>query len=116
MKFNLLKIKTLLTEKNMTVKDFSQKIGKAQRTVENYLGGNSKIDVYTLEDIANLFNVPVSYFFEETGTAPAGVLKTAPQTADFQKQIIALQAEVSALKSEIIQLQKLHIKTISDGK
>jgi len=108
MKFNLLKIKTLLTEKNMTVKDFSQKIGKAQRTVENYLGGNSKIDVYTLEDISNLFGVPVSYFFDDSTAVPSGLQQgcaTPTEMAEYQKQIIALQAENSRLKDRIIELQ-----------
>lgn len=65
MGFNVLKIKGLLSEKNISMQVFSDAIEVSRPTVANYFNGRSKIDVYTIEKIAAFFGVSVSYFFEE---------------------------------------------------
>ncbi len=102
MTFNLLKIKELLTRQKMTVKEFSAQIGKAQRTTENYLAGNSKIDVYTLENIAKVLGVPVGYFFGESSggvTNGSGILQNGNGN---KASINNLHKEVEYLKQQII--------------
>jgi len=76
MEFNVLKLKGLISQHKLTQGDFSEKIGVSRPTVINYFNGRSKIDVETLAIIADLFNVPVSYFFDEEVT-PSHELKEA---------------------------------------
>jgi len=59
------KIKVLLKEKKLTYEQFAVKIGTTRQTINNIFNGRSKIDIDTIEVIANVLNVPVSYFFEE---------------------------------------------------
>ncbi len=69
----ILKIKTLLKSKKMTYEDLSKAIGKSKPTVVNYFKGTSKIDIDTIEKIASVLNVPVSYFFDkESGGSNIG--------------------------------------------
>ena len=62
-----LKIKTLLVEKKLTQEEFGNKIGKTKQTINNYFTGRTKLDVETLVKIAEILEVPVSYFFGESG-------------------------------------------------
>lgn len=61
----ILKIKGLLKEKKITYEQFSDMIGKSRPTINNYMKGASKIDVYTIKDIADCLGVSVSYFFDD---------------------------------------------------
>jgi len=61
----VLKIKGLLKEKKHTYEEFSEAIGKSRPTINNYMKGASKIDVYTMKDIANFLGVQVAYFYNE---------------------------------------------------
>jgi len=61
----ILKIKSLLKEKNLTQIEFANNIGVTKTTVNNYLTGKTKIDIETFIKIAKTFNVPIGYFFEE---------------------------------------------------
>jgi len=104
---NINKIKILSESKGILLKDLAESIGMSYQNLNRCVREN-KIMANDLEKIASALGVPVSYFFEETGSVPAGLLQgcaTPPQTADFQKQIIALQAENSRLKDRIIELQ-----------
>lgn len=58
------KIKDLVKSKNLIYEDFAKKIGKSKPTVVNYFNRKSKIDIDTIEKIAEVLEVPVSYFFE----------------------------------------------------
>ena len=59
------KIKNLVKQKNLIYEDFAKKIGKSKPTVVNYFNKKSKIDIDTIEKIAEVLDVPVSYFFED---------------------------------------------------
>jgi len=59
------KIKALLKSNKMTYQDLADAIGKSKPTVVNYFKGTSRIDIDTIETIANVLNVPVSYIFNE---------------------------------------------------
>jgi len=57
------KIKDLIDKKRITQKDFSEMIGKNVNTISNYFTGKTKIDVETLQKIADILEVNISYFF-----------------------------------------------------
>lgn len=61
----ILKIKDLLSVKKITQEHLADIIGKNKHTISNYFNGKTKIDIDTLQDIAQALNVPVSYFFGE---------------------------------------------------
>ncbi len=60
----VLKIKGLVTKRKLTYEQFAVKIGKSKQTIVNYFNLRSKIDIYTLQNMAEVLEVPVSYFFE----------------------------------------------------
>jgi len=62
--FNLQKIKDLINEKRWSNTDFSKKIGVSNKTLYNYLENKSVIDVEVLQKIADVLEVPVTYFYE----------------------------------------------------
>lgn len=68
MSFNVLKIKSLMAEKNLTYDVLSDEVGITRQTLRNYLTEKSKVDVVTLEKIASFFGVSISYFFEDEPT------------------------------------------------
>jgi|GEM_PF-1058436 len=59
------KVKEFVKLKKITQKELSDLINKSEQTVNNYFVGRTKIDIDTLQDIAQALNVPVSYFFGE---------------------------------------------------
>lgn len=65
MGFNVLKIKSLILEKNITQEVLCAEIGVTKQTLINYFNGKTKLDVIMLGKIADFFNVSVSYFYTE---------------------------------------------------
>jgi DNA-binding Xre family transcriptional regulator len=62
---NLGKIKLLLAEKNITLRDLAGSVGMTEQGLHKLIKENStKVD--TLEKIANRLDVSVSVFFDET--------------------------------------------------
>ena len=61
----ILTIKRLLKEKNITQREFSDKIGVSLTTTNSYLTEKTKIDVDTLIKIAKELNVTASYLLDE---------------------------------------------------
>ena len=66
--FNLQKIKKLVKIKKLTYKEFANEIGVTEQTVHNWFQNRTKISIDQLEKIASYFEVPVSYFFDESGS------------------------------------------------
>ncbi len=66
--FNLQKIKKLVKLKKLTYKEFANEIGVTEQTVHNWFQNRTKISIDQLEKIASYFEVPVSYFFDESGS------------------------------------------------
>jgi transcriptional regulator with XRE-family HTH domain len=62
---NLSKIKVLLREKKISLREFAREIGITEQGLQLLIKNNST-KVETLELIAAKLNVPVSTFFEET--------------------------------------------------
>jgi transcriptional regulator with XRE-family HTH domain len=60
-----LKIKGLLKERGLTYEQFGEGIGKTKQTVVNYINKRTKIDTKTIKEIADFFEVPVGYFFND---------------------------------------------------
>ena len=67
---NLLKIRDLLKEKKVSIRELSNAIGITEQGINRLLRENST-KVETLESIAKFLGVSISYFFdEEVVTAP----------------------------------------------
>ena len=62
------KIKELVQKNKFTYEQFAEKINKSKPTIVNYFNRRSSIDIDTIEVIANVLEVTVSYFFEEENT------------------------------------------------
>jgi len=65
----ILKIKELVEKKRIPLIELSEKIGKTRNTLYNYMNNTTVIDVETLQKIADVLEVPVTYFFDGTDTA-----------------------------------------------
>lgn len=64
MKYQKNKIKEIRKKHHMTQIELARKIGVRRNTISDYETGYSKPDTIRLIKIANIFNVPMDYFFE----------------------------------------------------
>ena len=110
------KIKRLLTDKGLTYKDLGIAIGKTETTIVNYIKRRTKIDVDTLIKIAEVLEVPVSYFFEDTSDI-SGYNKNA--NSDDSKELKAKLdgcMKLLAEKDKQIELLKEMIEMLKKNK
>lgn len=93
-----LKIKELASKKNITLADLAKKLNKTKQAVYEIV---EKEDVNTaiIRQCAEIFGVPVSYFFDEIEKMPG----------DVQEKLDRALKEVERLKKEIEELRKGHI-------
>lgn len=59
------KIKRLRMEKEWTLKDLSEKTGLSVSFISQVERGSSSLAITSLKKIADVFNIPITYFFEE---------------------------------------------------
>lgn len=59
------KLKNLIDDKNITIKELAKLIGKTRNTVYSYLRGDSSIDVNSLMMICEEYEIPISYFLKD---------------------------------------------------
>jgi transcriptional regulator with XRE-family HTH domain len=95
-----LKISKLMEEKRLTKRELALKINKNENTIANYISGKTNVEVDVLLKIAEVFGVPVSYFFEDVGTA--GIVQTANGNGNSQKVV----TECNTLRKENEDLRK----------
>jgi len=95
-----LKISKLIEEKRLTKRELALKINKNENTIANYISGKTNVEVDVLLKIAEVFGVPVSYFFEDVGTA--GIVQTANGNGNSQKVV----TECNTLRKENEDLRK----------
>ena len=106
---NLSKIKILLREKNITIRDFSGAIGLTEQGLQKLIReNNTRVD--TLEQIARTLNVPIQEFFDPELCRQSAPVETIVSN-DELKKIITTQLEVIKSQQETIkaftaQLQK----------
>lgn len=60
------KILTLLTQKKLTQKDLSALTGTSQAAISKILSGKHKTKVSTLEKLAKVLDVPITYFLDDS--------------------------------------------------
>jgi len=61
----LQKIKKLQKENKLSTKEISKEIGVTSQTLYDYFSGKTQISIKNLQKIAKVFDVPMTYFFEE---------------------------------------------------
>lgn len=66
------KISDLRKKRRYSMKELADMIGKTERTLLNYIGNRTKIDIDTLAEIAKALDVPVSYFFDDKAEGASG--------------------------------------------
>lgn len=60
-----LRIKEILKEKGITAKSLAQELGKAPQYVNNIINGGKGASLNTLQEIADVLNVPISSLFAD---------------------------------------------------
>ena len=109
----ILKIKSLLKLKNISYNKLAQELGVTPQTVNNYLTGRTRLDIETLEKIADVLQVNPCYFFIETDD-----LSGQPQNAkDYITQLeekIKLLEKLIKEKDKQIKLQDELIKVLKE--
>lgn len=58
-------IAELLKNRGLTAYQFGKQIGKSKQAVSQLLSGVRKPRIDTLCDICNVYDMPITYFFEE---------------------------------------------------
>ena len=61
------RIRDLISDNKLTIKGFATKIGMSEPGLHNNLS-SSDMKVSTLQKIADYFDVPITYFFEDIDT------------------------------------------------
>ena len=61
------RIRKLIENNNLTIREFAEKIGVSEPGIHNMFRSND-MKVSTLQKIADYFDVPVTYFFDDIDT------------------------------------------------
>jgi len=101
--FKIQLIKDLISEKKISLNDFSEKIGKTYNTVYNYFNGKTTIDVETLQKIADVLGVPIIYFF---GVETRNCQEVIKENENLKKEKRLLEREKRLIESERVHLIK----------
>ena len=103
---NYNKIKTLASERKITLKELCLKIDISEQGLHKMVGNNS-IKVSYLEKIAEVLEVPISYFFEEESVNISNNRNTiiGNKNQNINNNVLAdiekFKAEIEALQKEI---------------
>jgi len=68
METEVLKLKQLIDENNLSVARFADKIGISRQGIYDLLNEKTAINMKNLKIFANYFKVPLSYFFDKENT------------------------------------------------
>jgi len=103
----ILRIRELMTKKNISQDKLAKGIEKTTQTISNYLTGRTKMDIDVLIKIAIFFEVPINYFFDESEVKQA--LNGSNQIINNgNKQTINFKNEkIEELKQKIESLERL---------
>ena len=71
-KDNLIKLRK---DNKLTQLELAQKIGYSDKAISRWETGETTPDVETLNSLASLYNVPISFFFEEYNAEKHGAQK-----------------------------------------
>ena len=82
-----LRIKELLTEKKISITEFSEKLNVSRNTVYNFLNKKYPIDVDLLQSIASILDIPITAFFTD---------KDSP---DLNKEVAILKSGINKLSN-----------------
>lgn len=97
---NLAKIKVLLREKNITIRDFSGAIGLTEQGLQKLIReNNTRVD--TLEQIARTLKTPIQEFFDPELCCQNTIVETKVSNEELIR-IIATQQETIKLQAETI--------------
>ena len=108
-----MKIKGLLKERGLTYEQFGEGIGKTKQTVVNYINKRSKIDTKTIKEIADFFELPVGYFFNEgnaytyrtekhSSEEPEANYETGSENIKREKDLLLKEIEYLKRENEIL--------------
>ena len=81
---NLQLIKGLIEKKNWSIEQFGEKIGLKRGSVYNIIAENST-KIETLEKIAEVLNVPITIFFEDS-TLTGNIQESSPDYSGINRQ------------------------------
>jgi len=98
---NLQLIKPLLDKNNLSVDQFAEKIGLKRGAVYNLIAENST-KIETLEKIAKVLDVPISYFFNET------------EQNEYQEKVNSNKIESNLTIPELVRQNGVLQKQVSD--
>ncbi len=106
------KIKVLRVEKGISQKDLAKAINKT-RALISHIEVTSKVNYFTLTEIASALDVPISYFVEDISSVKAEVKESDSKYLSFSEENKKLKRE-NELLNEIISNQKEIIKQLKE--
>jgi len=81
------KIRRLIDDNNLTIKRFAKKIGVSEPGIHNMFRSHD-MKVSTLQKIADYFEVPVTYFFDDDDSIDAIKNQTVDLVFDALKGVV----------------------------
>lgn len=99
-----LKIKKLLKDNNMTVIALALKLKRTKQNIYDILNNKQQISIKILYEISQLFDVPMTYFFEDE-----------EQNAKIDSQYKELKNELNDVRTDIVRTKtelELYVKNL----
>ena len=111
---NLGKIKQLIRQSGMTMTELSIQLGVSKQALCKMIRENTT-KISTLEQIAQIFNVPVTYFFVEDESEQKGMTeKEQTELVILRERVESLQIARDALQEQVVFLRE-QIKTLKQN-
>ncbi len=121
MNIKIQRIKGLIKEKNLTYAKFSVLVGKSEPTVRNWFKETSKIDIDTIEKIAEVLNVSIYYIFygelqpsinnnmvgNNNNNTQGGVILKDNKIEYLEKQLKSCQELIDELRQRVMDKDEL---------
>ncbi len=106
-----LKIKQLRTEKRITAEDLAAKLGKSQSQISHWELGRNNMTIDMLQKIADIFKVPITYFFDgddkKHATAIEKNLIEGEEVSKWKEIAQEMRIENKILKDQLAQYMEI---------
>jgi transcriptional regulator with XRE-family HTH domain len=102
----IVRLKSLLAKKNISVIELSQALGKDRNTIHNYLSGKTAMKVADLETIAEYIGEPVAVLFT---SEPLNHL-SGKEDEVYKQLLNEKDQRIAELKEQLVFLRKFYEK------
>ena len=102
-------IRAIREKNNDTLEELAKKLDMSFSTLGKYERGERKITPDLLEQVAQVYNVPLSYFYGEEGQLPPELKEIGVEWITFAKEMQERNLSPEQIKATLDLISKLNI-------